>query len=200
MPDPKERDRQGIPREEEDAVLVTHTIRGNEEAAAELFRRYVDPLFGFIFVRVGRDRGLAEDITQDVFFEAWRNLDRFRTDARFPAWLVGIAKRKLAKHFRKPAVKTSPLVERLFAEAPGPESTLEAEELALAVTQGLTHLHPDARRLLLMKYRDGLSQKEIAARLGTSPEAVNSRLQRARLAFKKALQEGEGDETGFPGA
>jgi len=178
---------------EEDTVLLTQTLQGDPKAGSTLFRRHIDALYAFVYHRVGTDRAAAEDIVQEVFVDAWRNLGQFRPDARFPAWLVGIAKRKLARHYRDAsrtgAAHTGLVLETLEDGGPMPGDALESEEASLAVTRGLALVAPDVRELLLLKYRDGLSMKEIAQRQDSSAEAVNSRLQRARQTFKKALAE-----------
>ncbi|MHC4780797.1 MAG: RNA polymerase sigma factor [Planctomycetota bacterium] len=176
-------------------MLLAETLKGDPRAASTLFRRHVDSIYGYVFKRVGADRATAEDIVQDVFVDAWRNLDRFRLDGRFPAWLVGIAKRKLARHFRnesrKAEVGAATVLDSLSDDGPMPGEALESREAGLAVTRGLALVGAEVRELLLLKYRDGLSMKEIAGRLGASVEAVNSRLQRAREAFKKVLAQPE---------
>jgi RNA polymerase sigma-70 factor (ECF subfamily) len=178
---------------EEDAVLLAETIKGDPNAASTLFQRHIGSVYAFVLKRVGSNQVVAEDIVQEVFFDAWRNLRQFRVDARFPAWLVGIAKRKLARHYRNaaPCVEacSSRVLDTLSDDGPMPGEALETQEAELAVTKGLALVASEARELLLMKYRDGLSMKEIALALNISAAAVNSRLQRAREAFKKALAE-----------
>lgn len=176
----------------EDVMLVAETLRGSESAASTLFRRHLDALFAFVYIRVGRDRALAEDLVQEAFVDAWRNLASFREEGCFPAWLTGIARRKIGRHFRSLAARPDSAGAAALAflshEGPGPAEALEAEEAALAVTEGLSEIRAEYREVLLGKYRDGLSLKEMALRFGTSPEAVSSKLQRAREAFKNALE------------
>jgi RNA polymerase sigma-70 factor (ECF subfamily) len=183
--------------EADDTSLVAGTLAGSPDAAAALFRRYVDGIFAFAFVRIRRDRAAAEDVTQEVFSDAWRNLSLFRTGESFPGWLVGIAKRKLARHFRNEAMRPEcgpgSLLDVLDEKAAGPEDSLDAEETAMEVSRALALVSPGARVVLLMKYRDQLSIKQIGERLGGTPEAVNSRLQRAREELRKALGTGGTD-------
>jgi RNA polymerase sigma-70 factor (ECF subfamily) len=174
-----------------DAELILAVLAGREDAAATLFRRHADAVYAFVLPRTGRDVAAAEDVTQETFLDAWRNLDRFEAGRNFAAWLVGIARRKLARFHRGRArdrsTDSARVLSFLEGTTPHPWDGLVAEEATLTVTDALARLSPEARSLLLAKYRDGRSLKEIGGELGIRPEAVSSRLQRAREAFKLAL-------------
>lgn len=178
-------------RLEEDSELVSLALAGNSDAGSALFRRHVDTVYGFVHARVGRDHSVAEDVTQNVFLDAWKNLRSFRIEGVFPSWLAGIARRKLARFYRDrdrhPAVDVSFLLESLCDGGPDPAEALDAGQAAAFVTGALTRVSSAHREVLVLKYSDGLSLKEIAGRTGSSPERVNSLLQRAREAFRKAL-------------
>src|SRR5215210_488356 len=71
--------------------LVAQARRGDEEAFRLIFERFARPLISFIYDMVG-ERELAEDLTQETFVRAYRNLGALREEARFSTWLFGIAK------------------------------------------------------------------------------------------------------------
>src|SRR5262249_50306131 len=76
---------------EELSDAVTRSRNGDEDAFHHLFRRYSKPLLDFIFNMVG-DGGLAEELMQETFVRAYRNLSSLRDGSKFSTWLFGIAK------------------------------------------------------------------------------------------------------------
>lgn len=182
--------------QEADAVLVAKAVQGDHHAASALFRRHVDAIYAFAAARTGGDRAAAEDVTQEVFVEAWQHLSSFRQDGRFPAWLVGIAKRKLARRYREAAregrARSQQVLDFLEGREAGPGQALEDAEFASAVSEALLEIRPEDRSILQMKYARTMTLKDIAARLAISPGAANSRLQRAREAFKAVLKKRDG--------
>ncbi|MDQ7780295.1 MAG: RNA polymerase sigma factor [Planctomycetota bacterium] len=178
--------------EEEDAMLVRETIAGHQDSASRLFRKYVDQVFGYLFLKTGRNRSDAEDMVQEVFVDAWRNLPTFRQEARFPAWLIGIAKRKLARHYRdaqtRKAHSARLLLARLSSEAERPGDPVELDGSAGLLMECLSELPVEYRKMLMMKYCDDMTLEQIAGNLGDTVGAVNSKLQRSREALKGLVQ------------
>ncbi len=101
--------------------------------------------------------------------------------------MCGIAKRKLARHFRstRAAVRVP---ESLASKEPPPDAGVEGNEVRTAVGRALTALAPRHRQLLIGKYVDSKSLREIGGELGLSEAAVSSGLQRARQALRDALR------------
>src|SRR6188474_2646276 len=73
------------------ADLVSRVCQGDSEAFRLIFERYSRPVISFIYDMVG-DRDLAEELTQETFVRAHRNLATMRTDTKLSSWLFGIAK------------------------------------------------------------------------------------------------------------
>jgi RNA polymerase sigma-70 factor (ECF subfamily) len=180
-----------------DAQCVRHILEGSQEASVLLFRRYGEDLFRFLYFRVGADRAQAEDLTQDVFLDAWRNLDRFDMEREFWPWLLGIAGRRLARHYR--SAQASPFIalgrerhlqdilERLESASPLPDQILDRLETRELLGAAFSSLNPKHQKLLELKYFLEKTQEEIAAELDLSIAAVNSSLQRARAALRASL-------------
>src|SRR5262245_7785389 len=84
-----------------DSNLITRSRNGDSNAFAELYRRYLTPVYRFIFRRVGSDIALAEDLTSQVFLEVLDGLAGYRERGKFVAWLFTITRRRLADRFRK---------------------------------------------------------------------------------------------------
>ncbi|WP_309711580.1 sigma-70 family RNA polymerase sigma factor [Armatimonas sp.] len=136
-------------------------------------------------------RADAEDATAETFSAAFSALSRCPADESLHrAWLLGIARKKVADILRKRYRRNETLMEVLperSDSAPTPETLALRAEDALQLRRAVLSLTPDQRDALLLKYTDGLSLAEIAQILGKSEAAVSSRLQRARSAvFERA--------------
>lgn len=183
-----------------DSALVRAILTGDPHASAILFRRYGTGLFEYLIHRVGRNHHDAEDLTQEIFSEAIRNLSYFDTERSFWAWLCGIARRRLARYYRSGQLRQTvgerfarveeemaSLLDALESDHPLPEQALARKEVQELVSLSLTTLSPRHRELLSLKYLQGLSLKEIGGRTGVASDAVSSALQRAREALRRTL-------------
>lgn len=171
-----------------DAFLVLSVLAGDREAASRLFRRHLPGVYAFVHWRVGGRRDAAEEVTQEVFLDAWRNLRRFDRERELWPWLCGIATRKVAR-FHRSAARVPALDVPASAESaePSPVARAVNGEIRVAVGQALSGLSPSYRGLLLGKYVEQKSLAEIGRELGLSEAAVSSALQRARQALRDAL-------------
>nr|WP_246386200.1 sigma-70 family RNA polymerase sigma factor [Armatimonas rosea] len=126
----------------------------------------------------------AEDATAETFAAAFSSVARCPADASLHrAWLLGIARRKVADLHRKRYRRRESLVESLPEppdSAPTPEAHALRAEDALQLRRAVLALPPNQRDALLLKYVDGLTMPEIGTVLGKSEAAVNSLIQRAR--------------------
>jgi RNA polymerase sigma-70 factor, ECF subfamily len=165
-----------------------------------LHARYFDSVFAYVSFRVP-SRAEAEDITAEVFVAAVVALPKFRGECRPAAWLLGIARRKIAEA----ASRRGRRRERLDAEL----TEEERETLGLLLASDIEHLPEEAllqdesrrvmrhllaalpepqREALLLQVTHDLSIREIAQVLGRSPAATNSLLQRARATLLRRGQ------------
>ncbi|MDP3955110.1 MAG: RNA polymerase sigma factor [bacterium] len=133
----------------------------------------------------------AEEILQETLISAYESLPRFGGRSTFYSWLCGIAKHETADFYRKKKIKTIlfshlPFLEKLADQAMGPEERAIEEELKRKMTKVFKGLTEGYRVVLRLKYIDGDSVTRIAQKLGLSVKAVESRLTRARLAFREA--------------
>ena len=145
------------------------------------YRQHAGAVFAFLY-SLSRDRGLAEDLTQDTFVRATRAIAGFRGgDPR--AWLFAIARSVFIDHTRKRRPDPTDVVESVPA-VPGPD----VEERTVIDTV-LAHLPDRQRMALLLVDHAGLSYAEMAEVVGTSPEAAKQLLWRARTSFRTIYQE-----------
>jgi RNA polymerase sigma-70 factor, ECF subfamily len=152
-----------------DSALIQRSRDGDADAFAELYRRYLTPIYRFIFRRMGGDVAAAEDLTSQVFLEALNGLSRYRERGQFVAWLFTIARRRLADCYRKPEMD---LLEDIHESLPGISDGLEQHENMARLKQLLATLDEEKRELLQLRFSGGLSFAEMAAVLGRKEAAV----------------------------
>jgi RNA polymerase sigma factor (sigma-70 family) len=168
-----------------DSELVERSRRRDVAAFGELVERHQRLVIGVALARCG-DPALAEEVAQEAFVTAWRDLDRLREDARVGTWVAGIARNLAAGATRR-------RVRRDAATLPEPAPVPTPAELAIdredrdLLARALAAL-PDAQReVLVLYYLDGQSIARIAADLGTTDDVVKQRLSRGRRALRDGV-------------
>ena len=202
---------------------LTLARSGNDHAFRELTEPYRRELQLHCYRIVGSAQD-AEDLVQETLLAAWRGLDQFKGSASIRTWLYRIATNRsldaLRANARRPQqlgplndpptpsrvvepiwLEPYPdaLIEGMADEAPGPEARYDQREaLALAFVSGLQHLPPQQRVALVLRDVLGFRAAEAAEILDTSQAAVNSLLQRARLAIEHRLPGARLDRAPLP--
>jgi RNA polymerase sigma-70 factor (ECF subfamily) len=157
--------------------------RQNMNATIEsIWNNVSSQLRAFIRSRV-RDHAAAEDILQDVFLRIHRKLPTVRASERLEAWVWRITRNAIADHFRK-LRPSEPLLDGF---APASEKAADLPDLRPCVRQFVNQLQPASREALLLTEWQGLTQNQMATRLGLSLSGAKSRVQRARDQLKKLL-------------
>ncbi len=160
--------------------------RGSEQAWRQLFEQHFDAVYRFCAALAGGRHDLAEELTQQVFVIAARQIHRFdASQATFRAWLFGIVKN------RQMAIRTSEKRRKRHEEssAKGSPEAFTPIEADTRVHEALARLPSHYRVVLEAKYLRGLSMKEIAADNGASIEAIESLLRRARTGFARVYEQ-----------
>lgn len=168
----------------DDATLAVRAADGDIAAFELLLRRYQNRVFG-LALRMLADRAEAEDVTQEVFVTAWRQLGELTEPGAVRTWLFRIAHRQCLGVLRKrKSRKTEPtdtLPETASANpATDPERAAQTGAGVEALRQALTGLPAPQRVVWLLAEVDGLSYAEIAKVVGASEQSVRGRLSRAR--------------------
>jgi RNA polymerase sigma-70 factor, ECF subfamily len=184
----------------EDDRLVERLLAREEAALREFFDEYFGRLYRFAFARLRGDAALAEDAAQVTLTKGLRNLAGFRGQASLFSWLAQICRNEIADLTEKSA-RTQAHVTSLDADgaqreaalavvdgAPGGEARRASGERLKVIRQVLDELPGRYGEMLELKYIEEWNVERIAARVGLSFEATQSQLQRARLAFRSALE------------
>ncbi|MCI0670945.1 MAG: sigma-70 family RNA polymerase sigma factor [Myxococcaceae bacterium] len=189
------------PGPEGDKALLASAQAGNMGAFEELVERHRDRVYG-LALRMTRSEADAAEISQETFLSAFQHLQSFRGEAAFGSWVHRIAANHALMRLRHRRVvqmaeeelKAPDFSERgTLLETPAPEWSKPAEERALDAELGeairrATDALPDAyREVFLLKDAEGLSYEQIAEATGDSVPAIKSRLHRARLALREAI-------------
>ncbi len=172
-----------------DGELIQQTGAGDRHAFEQLYRRYARSVFGLALRRLG-DRGRAEDAVQEAFASVWRSARTYRPE-RGPGapWLYAVARNAIVDRARVRREVPSELPEEASAEA-GPAEHAESGWVRWRVHRALEELPEREREVVTLAYWSGLSQSEVAGRLGIPLGTVKTRT-RAALAHLAEILEGD---------
>lgn len=191
---PSRSDSHAAARPAGDDQLVDSARSGDRAAFDELVRRHADRLYA-VLLRFTGDPDEAEEATQEAFLRAWRRLDAFQGRSQFFTWLyrIGINEAKRRAERRPPPgrVITSDerTVEQVADERAGPAAQAEHGELRTALEGAIRGLPEDYRLPLVLRDIEGLSTAEAANVMDLKEPAFKSRLHRARMAVREAVDE-----------
>jgi len=176
------------PADSDDDLL--RRIAARDGAAFEtLYRRYARPVYALALRRLGEREG-AEEAVQETFAAVWRSARSFRPErGAASSWLYAIARNAVVDRFRSRPEPTAEPPDTV-AEQLGPDERAEAGWLAWRVHRAVGELPAREREVLELAYWKGLSQSEVASRLGIPLGTVKTRT-RAALAHLAGLLEGE---------
>jgi len=173
---------------QDEESLVRRAKEGDQPAFAQLYEEHFDKIYRYVALRIG-DRIEAEDMTQQVFLSALRNISSFKWKGTpFAAWLYRIAHNQVVDHLRKKTKQAAaPLEASLLKSDNDPqlvaEQSLDIEQLSIA-TRRLTEAQ---REVVSLRFSGGLSIGEVAKIMGKSQGAVKALQHSAILALRKIL-------------
>jgi RNA polymerase sigma-70 factor, ECF subfamily len=206
---PRVRYNVGLMALDSDLELMLRVRRGDAESFDELLRRYRAPLISF-FARMVRDRGLAEDLAQEVFLRVYRSRERYRPDARFTTWLYRIAtnlalnalrdRRALRAEVSTAEGESEPEAARVADHRPTIEETLIESERVGRILRAIEALPENQCAAVILHKYQGIDHRQIARVLGVSESAVKSLLFRAYENLRARLEPLlKGGNYGVPG-
>ncbi len=167
--------------------------RGDRKGAiAALVDAHGEALFGFC-IRVLHDRALAEDVLQQTYLEAYRDIGRFEGRSSLRTWLT-----RIATHRCQDALKARTRRERHIEYHPAvidfvdPDAVatehLEQSRRSAALEDCLSHLSDDVRMTVLLRFHAGMSYAEMSAVLGARADTLHARVARALPTLKRCLE------------
>lgn len=172
--------------------LIARARRGEDEAFRLIFDRYGRPIISFIYDMVGR-RDLAEELAQETFVRAYKNLKALRDDTKLSTWLFGIAKNVARESLRykhretdKVAIDDDRVIELSDGKRP-PDHELLDKELNGVIRDALGALDEDKRLVFTLKIFQQRSYEEIAEITGSSIPKLKTDLHRARAEMRRRI-------------
>lgn len=172
---------------------TTRARRGDDEAFRLIFDRYARPIISFIYDMVGQ-RELAEELTQETFVRAYKNLHALRDESKLSTWLFGIAKNvareSLRYRFREDS-KVEIEDDRVMEMSDGrllPDGQLLNKELNSVIRDALGALDEDKRMVFTLKIFQQRSYEEIAEITGFSIPKLKTDLHRARAEMRRRIR------------
>ncbi|HUK13580.1 MAG TPA: sigma-70 family RNA polymerase sigma factor [Thermoanaerobaculaceae bacterium] len=182
---------------DDDAVVLSRVLAGDEEGYASLVRRYEPKLRVYVAGIVSVEEE-ARDLVQEAFIRAWRHLDQYDPRFRFSTWLFRIAHNLAIDHLRRNRQPTVSLelgeddkgdeIRLDPADARrGPLGDLANRELASALAREIERLPDSYRELVTLRHLVGLSYNEIADLKGLPLGTVKNKLFRAHSVLREAL-------------
>jgi RNA polymerase sigma-70 factor (ECF subfamily) len=182
-----------------DISIIRNVLDGDTEAFGILVDRYGNMVFQVVF-RISGNREEAEDLSQEVFIRAFRQLGQFRGDAAFSSWLYRIAWNlsmdRLDKRKKEAWIELDELADThtLNAAIRDPYQAMDMAERKRSLTLEIEKLDAPDRLLIELYYRDDKTVKEIAWIMGIGESNVKIRLHRIRKKLKNRFGIGENDE------
>jgi RNA polymerase sigma-70 factor, ECF subfamily len=166
--------------------LVDRAKSGDAAAFADLYDRYVDQVFAYIYRRVGH-RQLAEDLVGDVFLRAYRRLSSFEWQGvDLGAWIITIARNRVHDHFKSARFRLERTTDEVRDEphlgqqaSDDPERVTMGRDLARSLGEALERLKPEHREVIELRFIHDMSVAETAAVLDRSVGATKALQYRA---------------------
>jgi RNA polymerase sigma-70 factor (ECF subfamily) len=179
-----------------DVSLVARARDGDADAYRELVERHAQKVFRLSYRMTGNEED-AEDVAQETFIKAYRNLARYDGRAGFGTWIYRIATNcALDLLRRRERTRTEPLADgddapALASADPSPERAAEGGELVRRLARAMTRLSANEKTAFVLRHQEGRSLEEIAKALGIRTGAAKTCVFRAVAKLRAALRGGE---------
>ena len=156
--------------------LLTQAAQGSKEAFGELYERYLEQIYRFIFYRIA-DHYEAEDLTELVFIKTWQTLPKKKAEGKtirnFRAWLFRTAHNLVIDHHRSRS-KSVPL-DQIVAQIdpkPSPEAAAESHQESQRLAKAISKLETKLQQVLICRFINQLTHTETANIMGIKPGYV----------------------------
>jgi RNA polymerase sigma-70 factor (ECF subfamily) len=178
--------------------IVARAVGGDRPAFEELYHKYVRKIYNLVYRMVGSAQE-AEEVTQEVFYQAYKNLTGFQGRSKFYTWIFRIATnvslqyvKRQSRHRRDQSfddVTDAQLPPTGTASGTDPEKEVQSRALYRALDSAVRRLPPNQRAVMILGPIQGHSYEQMAQILGTNEEVIKGRLHRARENIREFLKE-----------
>ncbi len=181
-----------------EAEIVIKVLNGDRQAYALLVGEYKNPIYNLTY-RMTHNRQDAEDLAQETFLRAYRELHRYNTKKRFFTWLYTISLNLIRNHLKKTNLRTAAYNVYVSTDVHGGDGTKDSLDFNASVKEshetrenqmdmGLQKLSPELREMLVLRFYQGLPFESIADITGFSPSAVKMRIYRGLESLRQIVQ------------
>jgi RNA polymerase sigma-70 factor, ECF subfamily len=185
-----------IPMDQSDKQLIENFLAGDDSAFSELVKKHLKSVYNFLYHFV-RDREALDDITQETFIKAWKNIEKFDRERNFKVWIFSIAKNTAFDYLKKK--KTIPFstftddegnnrLDNISEDSILPDEILIRADSAKILEEKLKKIPDIYRVILLMHYKEDFFLREIAKILGKPYNTIKSQHQRGLTKIRELFQ------------
>jgi RNA polymerase sigma-70 factor (ECF subfamily) len=173
--------------------LIARAQAGDDAAFGVIFEHHSRFVYKFIYAMLG-DRGAAEELTQETFLAAYKNIQGLRGEAKLRTWLCAIAKNlvyKFLRSRRREAFDGDAEIKSLRLaddKNVSPDREFLSKELNFAIRAALAELDADKRLVFTLKELQHLSYREISEITGCAIPKLKTDLRRAKIEMRRALR------------
>ena len=178
-----------------DNDLIEKYLNGDEKSFEILIKKYLTRIYNFV-LSIVLDKDIANDITQDVFVKAWKNIKKFNKDKSFKTWIYTIARNTSIDFLRKKkninfsdleSDDSQDVLEKIPSEELLPDEILEIKDLSNVLQNAINSLSEKYKTVLLLHYKNDLTFDEISKILNRPIDTVKSQYRRALILLRKIL-------------
>jgi len=180
-----------------DELAIGRARRGDRDAYRVLVERHSRAVFRLAYRMIGNDID-AEDIVQDTFLKAWKQIGKFDGRASFPTWLHRIcancsldlirARKRKQELYQAPDSDAPDPFSQVPADSPSPERLAQSSQIAAVLIPAMNQLSEMERTAFVMRHYDGMGIEEISQVLGVQPGAAKHSVFRAVQKLRRALE------------
>lgn len=178
-----------------DSLLVKEYVAGNENALASLIKKHQSKIYGFIYSKI-QDRDVCDDVFQDTFIKVIKTLksNSYNEEGKFLPWVMRISHNLVIDHFRKN--KKMPMFREteefsIFSVLTDEELSIENKlintQVNIDLNKIIEELPDDQKEVLMMRYFQDLSFKEISEETGVSINTALGRMRYAIINMRKII-------------
>ncbi|MBX2894347.1 MAG: RNA polymerase sigma factor [Cyclobacteriaceae bacterium] len=171
--------------------LIDRCRQGDREAFYRLYKLYSRSMYN-VGYRIVNNPDEAEDVLQEAFISAFRNLQHYRGDSTFGAWLKRIVINKAINYLHKRKAERMPDDDRWDVAEPEPENIIESFPFSVEQVRSAIEKLPDGYRAVLSLYLlEGYDHAEIGEIMGITESTSKSQFNRAKKKLRDLLEEGK---------